>query len=243
MNIETYKQQREIFQKQTKQYRVQCTGCMQPDFGCYCAHIQKFDPKIKFVVLIHPIEFKRRIATGRMSYQCLDNSELIVGQNYSENSKVNELLKDPRFQPMVLYPGIKSLNLTHASSEKKTTFFDSAKTPLVFVIDGTWATARRMMRHSVNINTLPRFGFTPPGPSQFKVRKQPKAECYSTIEAIHHCIELLGAQVNFDFTGRPHDNLLTVFNKMVERQLIFIQEAFDSPKSTSYRRVKRRIAG
>jgi len=139
MNIESYKQQREQIEKQMKQYRVQCIGCKQPEFGCYCAHIQKFDPKIKFVVLIHPIEFKRRIATGRMSHQCLENSELIVGQNYSANTAVNQLLTDPRYQPMVLYPGVKSLNLTHANSEKKAGFFDSEKIPLVFVIDGTWA--------------------------------------------------------------------------------------------------------
>lgn len=243
MNIETYKQQRELFQSQLKQFRKQCAGCRQPEFSCYCCHIQKFDPKIKFVILIHPIEFKRRIATGRMTHQCLVNSELIVGQNYSADAKVNHLLNDPRYQPMVLYPGAKSLNLTHASPEKKTQFFDSEKIPLVFVIDGTWATARRMMRQSLNINGLPRFAFTPPGPSQFKVRKQPKADCYSTIEAVHQCIELMGARVAFDFTARPHDNLLTVFGKMVERQLLFIKDAFDNPKSTSYRRVKHRIAG
>lgn len=243
MNIESYKQKRELFFSQLKQYRVQCNGCRQPEFSCYCSHIQKFDPKIKFVILIHPIEFKRRIATGRMAHQCLENSELIVGQNYSANSQVNRLLKDPRYQPMVLYPGVKSLNLTHATSEKKAAFFDAGKTPLVFVIDGTWATARRMMRQSLNINGLPRFAFTPPGPSQFKVRKQPKAECYSTIEAVHHCIELLGEQVQIDFSGRPHDNLLTVFGKMVDKQLLFIQDAFDNPRSTSYRRVKHRIAG
>ena len=37
---------------------------MQPEFGCYCRHIKKFDPKIKFIILIHPIELKRRIATA-----------------------------------------------------------------------------------------------------------------------------------------------------------------------------------
>ena len=243
MNIENYFKQRKILQSEMKQYRVQCSGCLQPEFGCYCSAIQKFDPKIKFVILIHPIETKRRIATGRMSHLCLAVSELIVGQNYSTNPRVNQLLQEPGYQPMVLYPGAKSMNLTEATSEKKSAFFDAAKTPLVFVIDGTWATARKMMRQSENVNQLPRFCFTPPGPSQFRVRKQPNVECYSTIEAIHHSIELLGTNVNFVFSNRPHDNLLHVFNKMVERQLTFIQDAFDNPKSTSYRRVKHRIAG
>lgn len=248
MDLQSFKIRRKILQKEMKQYRIQCSGCRQPEFGCYCQHIQKFDPKIKFVILIHPIEMKRRIATGRMSHLCLENSELIVGQDYSQNIHVNKILENPKYEPMVLYPGIKSLNLTTDNtggiySAKKSALFATGRTPLVFVIDGTWATARKMMRQSSNINLLPRVCFTPPGLSQFKVRKQPKAECYSTIEAIHHCIDLIGAQVNFDFTGRPHDNLLKVFNKMVERQLEFIREAIDNPRSTSYRRVKHRIAG
>lgn len=217
-----------------------CVVCMQPEFGCYCPHIKKFDPKIKFIILIHPIEFKRRIATGRMSSLCLENSELIVGQDYTANARINELLNDPQFQPLVLYPGVNSKNLT--SLEKKTEVLESGKTQLIFVVDGTWATARKQMRLSTNLKSLPRICFTPPGPSQFRVRKQPKAECYSTIEAVHHCIELLGPAVGFSLDTKAHDNLLFVFGKMVERQLEFLREAFDNPKSTSYRRPRTRVA-
>lgn len=243
MDLNSFKDRREILQREMKQYRIQCAGCRQPEFGCYCQYIQKFDPKIKFVILIHPIEMKRRIATGRMSHQCLENSELIVGQNYTQNLQVNRILNDSSFQPVVLYPGAKSLNLTHVSAEEKSGLFRKDKIPVVFVIDGTWATARRMMRQSENLLHVPRVCFTPPGPSQFKVRKQPKPHCLSTIEAVHHCIELLGTGVKFDGSLRLQDNLLLVFNKMVERQVHFIQEAFDNPNSTSYRRVKHRIAG
>lgn len=242
MDLQSFKIRREILQKESKQYRTQCSHCLQPEFGCYCQYVQKFDPKIKFVILIHPIERKRRIATGRMSHLCMENSELIVGQNYSRNSKVNQILENPLYQPMVLYPGIQSLNLTGSNPENKAAFFSTGKIPLVFVIDGTWATARKMMRQSENLFNLPRFCFTPQAPSQFRVRKQPKKECFSTIEAIHHCIDLIGAQVDFDFTHRPHDNMLSVFNVMVERQLGFIREAFDNPTSISYRRPRFRVA-
>jgi DTW domain-containing protein YfiP len=217
-----------------------CTTCLQPEFGCYCAHIQKFDPQIKFVILIHPIELKRRIATGRMSHLCLKNSELIAGQDYSDHPRINELLKDFRYQPLVLYPGMNSQNLTLL--EDKAAVLDREKTPLIFVVDGTWATARKQMRLSENLKTLPRICFTPPGPSQFRVRKQPKAECYSTIEAVHHCIELLGPAAGFDLATAAHENLLFVFEKMVERQLEFMREAYDNPRSTSYRRPKSRVA-
>ncbi|MGZ3691118.1 MAG: tRNA-uridine aminocarboxypropyltransferase [Pseudobdellovibrio sp.] len=241
MNVKAYKLQRENLEKEKKRYRELCQVCRQPTFSCYCSHIKSFDPRIKFIILMHPIEMKRRIATGRMSHLTLENSELIVGQNYSENSRVNEILAHPNYEPVVLYPGVKSLNLTEPGKEIPRVF-KSGKTPVVFVIDGTWATARKMMRQSENLHGVPRVCFTPSAPSQFKVRKQPKAECFSTIEAIHQCVELLGEQVGFNLLSREHDNLIHVFSKMVERQLYFIREAFDNPRSTSYRRVKHRVA-
>lgn len=217
-------------------YRELCAQCTQPVFSCYCPHIQKFDPKIKFVILIHPIEVKRRIATGRMSHLCLENSELIAGQDYSQNRRVNEILQDSTLHTMILYPGRESYNLSAILADKPKPIFHEGKTPTLFVIDGTWATARKTMRLSQNLKAVPRICFTPPGLSQFRVRKQPKPECYSTIEAIHYSIELLAAHVGFETHLREHDKLLYVFDKMVERQLEFVREAHENPKSTSYRR-------
>lgn len=240
MDIETYKRRRALISQEAPTYRNLCTRCLQPEFGCYCQHVQGFDPKIKFVILIHSLEFKRRIATGRMSHLCLENSELICGQDYSSHQRVNQLIEDPKYQPVVLYPGRTSLNLTEASCDEKQNYFVSDKTPLIFVIDGTWATARKTMHLSQNLKSLPRVCFTPTRKSQFRVRKQPAEECYSTIEAIHHFIELMGPREEFDPAEKYQDRLLFVFNKMVERQLEFIDEALKKPRASTYRHPLKR---
>lgn len=239
MDLLEYKKRRESLLLETPRYRHLCTRCLQPEFGCYCAHIQSFDPALRIVILIHPIEVRRRIATGRMSHLCLQGSEMIAAQDYSDNREVNRILEDPRNQPMVLYPGPQSFNLTHANSAEKAALFETGKKPVIFVIDGTWATAKKTMHLSRNLKTLPRIAFTPPGRSRFRVRKQPGVDCYSTIEAIHHLIELLGDREGFPIQERRHDRLLRVFDKMVERQLDFIRDAYENPKSTSYRRPRR----
>lgn len=233
---------REELLNSAPQVRTICMTCMQPNFSCYCEHIQRFDPKIKFVILIHPIEVRRRIATGRMSHLILENSEFVAGQDYTHNAKVNQILKNPKTQPFILYPGRQSLDISNVACEKNEDFiFNSDQIPTLFVIDGTWATARKTMRLSENLKSVPRICFTPPGPSRFRVRKQPAENCYSTIEAIHHSIELLGHKVNFDIKSRQHDKLLYVFDKMVERQIEYIQKSFDDPKTTSYRRPRFRV--
>jgi DTW domain-containing protein YfiP len=95
----------------------------------------------------------------------------------------------------------------------------------LFVIDGTWATARKTMRLSQNLRSLPQICFTPPGPSNFRVRKQPRPECLSTIEAVHHSIELLGESVGFDVKSRKHDQLLTLFDQFVDRQISYVSSS------------------
>jgi DTW domain-containing protein YfiP len=240
LDIDSFKSRREQILKEAKTYRNLCVKCLQPEFGCYCSHVQSFDPKIKFIILIHPIEVKRRIATGRMSHLCLQHSELISGQDYTENRRVNEILQNPNYDPVVLYPGPRSQDLTNMNSTQKSRIFAGDKKPVVFVIDGTWATARKMMAQSENLKGLPRICFTPPAPSQFRVRKQPGVECYSTIEAIHQTLELVGCHVGFDVMSRQHDRLIYVFNKMVERQLDFIREANENLRPTNYRRPQNR---
>jgi DTW domain-containing protein YfiP len=242
LDLQSYRLRRQQLSASQPQYRTLCQTCLQPQFGCYCEFVKKFDPKIKFVILIHPIEAKRRIATGRMSHLCLKNSELIIGQDYTYNEKVNDLLDDPQNQPLILYPGRTSVDISVQATEEKKSVLKEGKKPVLFVIDGTWATARKTMRQSENLKSIPRICFTPPKPSQFRVRKQPAPECYSTIEAIHHSIELLGQYAGFDVERREHDKLLFVFDKMVERQLEFIRKSFDDPKTTSYRKPRYRIA-
>lgn len=243
MNLKNYlllKQERE---NQKHSYRNICEQCRQPEFSCYCQFIQKFDPKIKFVILMHPIERRRRIATGRMSHLSLHDSELIVGQSFADDRRLNIILKNPEYNCVVLYPGKQSIDISRSAPEMKQSLFVEGKKTVVIVIDGTWATAKKMMNQSPNLNELRRICFVPPGPSRFRVRKQPRAECYSTIEAVHHTIELLAEVSGFDLVTAEHKGLLNVFDKMVERQLKFMQEAFDNPATTSYRRYVRRAAG
>ncbi len=234
MNVQLYHEQRQrkLAELQPRQ-RDLCFTCFQPRMTCYCSHVQTFNPRMRFVILIHPLEMRRRIATGRMSHLVLENSHLIMGYDFSMHWKVNEILANPDFHSVILYPGRSSVNLTPLSPTERSAAFPPSKELVVFVIDGTWSTARKMLRYSDNLLALPQICFSPPTPSNFRVRKQPKPECYSTLEAIHHTIELLGPACDFDVDSREHDKLTYIFDRMVEQQLEFIK------RSHSWRRRSR----
>src|SRR5438552_3839490 len=89
-----------------------CWTCRQSSGGCYCAKIQAFDPAVSFVILIHKIESRRRIATGRMSHLLLKNSRLIEGDCFENHPQVNGLIGDSQFYPVVLYPGASAADIS-----------------------------------------------------------------------------------------------------------------------------------
>lgn len=207
MNVATYLERKSLLKNPTA--RPVCWTCRQAGAGCFCAHVKPFDPGVQFVILIHPIEARRRVATGRMAHLSLRGSILIEGVEFSGHPQIRELVSSPENHCVILYPGRNSTDL----SREGAAFIPDAKKLVVFVIDGTWATAGRMIR-SEDLRGLPSISFTPSTRSRFRVRRQPAAECLSTIEAIHRTIDLLG-------TTQDHDRLLTVFDKMVEFQLGF----------------------
>lgn len=155
------------------------------------------------------------------------------------NAQVNALIDDPANHCVMLYPGLRSKNLSMMSPGARTEEFKSNKNLTIFVIDGTWATAKKMVRQSTNLARLDKICFSPEKPSNFRVRKQPHPLYYSTIEAIHQTIELIGDSQGFKAASREHDNLLRVFDGMVERQLERTRLVAQNPDLATYRPVRR----
>lgn len=213
-----------------EQYRAMCWLCRQPEVGCYCHLVEPFDPGCDFVILIHPRESRRRIATGRMAHRLLKHSHLLEGEIFDDHPELTRLLSDPQRKNFVLYPDEKAIDLESCSDEELRPFSDSKQRPTIFLIDGTWATARKTMRSSYQLSNLVRVKFTPQVRSRFQaVRKQPAPECVSTIEAIHEFLERLNSREQTRqalLRGREHDRLLQTFSFMVRRQEQF------SPAST-----------
>lgn len=224
VGLQDYLFKKQIHEMNKPVYRNLCMTCMHPEFSCYCPILQTFDPKVQFVILIHPIEFQRRIATGRMSHLILRHSMLIRGHDFTNEPRVNCLLQNSENHCVILYPGANSINLSEQKDLIQNGLFPRSKRPVVFVIDGTWATARQMMRESQNLHRIPRVCFNPQAKSKFRVRKQPADQCLSTIEAIHEFIEVAADSFAFDTSSRCHDILLHAFDAMVNRQIEYAKK-------------------
>lgn len=209
-----------------------CFKCHRVLKNCLCNLIKPFDSKTYFVILMHPMEAKKeKTGTGRISLACLKNSQLIIGIDFTEDPEVNALINDPKNHCMVLYPGENSLNI---SSHDVTPLQNlNNKRLVVFLIDGTWPCAKKMMRLSKNIHTLPRVSFTANHESLFVIKEQPAEYCLSTIESIHFFLSECERR-GLESLDNKQDNLIEVFKEMVAFQ---VKCALD-PSLPSYRKSK-----
>ena len=184
--------------------RPRCERCRRPTSVCYCAAIPTLPTRTRVVILQHPRERDVPIGTARMATLCLPQSELHVGARWGEHAALRAALSDPARPPILLYPGPGARDILR----------EPPPTPVtLIVVDGTWSQAKTVVRDNPILHALPRYAFATPEPSHYRIRREPRAEYVSTIEALMH---VLGA-----LEGKPDAfrALLAPFHAMVDAQL------------------------
>lgn len=240
MDKKTYLKIKEEKNKEAKakgQYPKEnfCFKCYRLQKNCLCCLIKPFETKMKFVILMHPMEAKKeKLGTGRLSLAMLQNSQLITGVDFSLDLEVNSLIDDSKNYCMALYPGEKALNISSHDLAPLLEVEKMKKKLIIFVIDGTWPCAKKMMRLSKNIKSLPRISFTARHTSLFEIKEQPADFCLSTLESLHFFIKECNRRGFLD-TQKKEDEMLTVFKAMIEFQM---KCALD-PNLSSYKRGSR----
>lgn len=194
--------------------RAKCYKCYRPITSCMCSYIKPIETNTKFVILMHPKEFKKtKNGTGHLTHLSLPNSDLYVDVDFSENRAINSLLEDDNNLCFVLYPGKNSINI---NTHKIETY---GKQIVIFIIDSTWPCSVKILRLSHNLNQLPRLSFTHTKTSEFKIKEQPKEYCLSTIESTQILLDLLDKQELESFTKVDLTAFLEPFHAMVSYQL------------------------
>ena len=213
-------------QEEIKNTRIECYKCMRPSSTCICKHISPFQTKTRFIILMHPKEYKKeKNGTGHMTNLQLENSEIIVGVDFTNNKRVNEILAKEKSCSFLLYPGKDNFNLSMRKSSEINSFMGN--NPHIFILDGTWPCARKILKLSKNLQKLKRVSFDNKIKSKFIIKQQPESLCLSTIESVYTVLNLLkeGNLEQCETKG-----FLIPFEKMIEYQLEYML----NPNSKNY---------
>ncbi|WP_262886522.1 tRNA-uridine aminocarboxypropyltransferase [Winogradskyella wichelsiae] len=210
--------ERFILQAEIKKPRLACYKCMNPKSTCICKYISPLHTKTRFIILMHPKEYKKeKNGTGHMTKLQLENSEIIVGVDFTNNKRVNDILNNENNSSFLLYPGKDNFNLSVKDSSEVNSFMEN--NPQLFILDGTWPCARKMLKLSKNLQTLKRVSFDNTIKSKFIIKQQPESLCLSTIESVYTVLNLLKKG---DVEHCETQDFLIPFEKMIAHQLDYM---------------------
>lgn len=191
---------------------------------CYCALLPRLETTTRVVILQHPRERDMAIGTARMASLALANAELHVGVDWTDSAPLARALSDPERPPVLLYPGPDARDILREPPVGPVT---------LVVVDGTWSQARTVVRDNPVLGALPRYAFSTPEPSRYRIRREPRAEYCSTIEALMHVLGVL------ERDPAKFRELLVPFEAMIDAQLA-CQAASTAPRTRRPRILPRR---
>jgi len=175
---------------------------------------------------MHPKEYKKeKSGTGHITNLQLENSEIIVGVDFTNNKRVNDILAKENSTSFLLYPGKDNFNLSLREHSETNDFMGHH--PHIFILDGTWPCARKMLKLSTNLQKLKRVSFDNTIKSKFIIKQQPESLCLSTIESVYTVINLLKAA---NLEQCETKDFLIPFEKMIAHQLDYML----NPHSKNY---------
>jgi DTW domain-containing protein YfiP len=163
---------------------------------------------------MHPKEFqKTKNTTGMFTHRNLKNSYIFKGIDFTNHSKINEIINNPNNECYILYPDTNAINISSTKLE------NNKKQKVLFLIDSTWPCSRTILGKSKNLQNLPKISFDSTKTSKYKFKTQPNSYCLSTIETTQTILELLNNQGIENLSRNELAFFTKPFEKMVEYQM------------------------
>jgi DTW domain-containing protein YfiP len=180
--------------------RPVCPRCERPVSVCYCAALVSLETNTRIVILQHPREQGMPIGTAHMATLCLPQATLHVGREWDDSDVLRAACGDPEHPAVLLYPGPDARDILSDPPSHPVT---------LIVVDGTWSQARGMVRDNPRLAALPRYAFEAPRPSNYRIRREPRVEYVSTLEALMHVLGALERDAaRFRALMRPMDAMV-----------------------------------
>ncbi len=185
-----------------------CSKCQKAPALCICSMIKPLNNRLPVLILQHPQEPDKELGTARIANLALENSLLKVGLSWQNLAKaLGEPVSGLASEWLVLFLGTKSNNqkLPEKVQEDTVVVFNKkgeihAEQAEVLrtirgivVLDGNWSQAKTMWWRNPWLLKLRRGIVIPRSKSLYgSLRKEPRSECLSTIEAIGATLTGLG---------------------------------------------------
>lgn len=201
----------DVTQLNTK--RDTCARCFRPETVCICAHLPSKPIPINthIIILQHPAELKRPLATVPILVNCLppDKCTVIIGRlfNPDKHSILTECITHKN-NTAVLFPHKDAFKLSESTILPVTINY-------IIALDGTWNQAKRMYKSNSFLQELFHLELNVNHVSEYVIRTQPFDNCVSTVEAISFCIGFIENNLKIP------ESIMPSLRALCDHQLIF----------------------
>lgn len=172
--------------------RPVCERCLRPTCACWCTCVQRIRSDVQVLILQHPMEVGHAKNTARLLHQCVQGSQLLVGEAF-EHDVLNHWLHAPwpscdregQVRTMLLYPS--------TPHDPQLPVLLPPALPLewltqpqclrLVVIDGTWRKSRKMLYLNPVLQHLPRLTLKNVKQGRYAIRKAHAPDQLSSFEA------------------------------------------------------------
>ncbi|OGR10038.1 MAG: hypothetical protein A2341_05335 [Deltaproteobacteria bacterium RIFOXYB12_FULL_58_9] len=192
--------------------RAVCYRCEKAKSVCVCGSIVPVNNKTGIYIIQHPRERGHSLGTVRFAKIGLTNTHIeVCGQH-----EVPGLAKALPPKTSFLFPGPNAVGLEDLAPHERP---DN-----ILMLDGTWNHAKIMLRNWPWLFDLPQLTCRPTQPSQYRIRREPRFECVSSIEAVVYALRCLEPEL------KGLDQLLEGFAKMIDTQVEYAQHSVPRPR-------------
>lgn len=153
--------------------------------NCICDAEPRLSCDARFILLTHPNELNKDTNTGELMLRTLPHCRRYTWDRVNPPAELLAMLDDPGYQPWLLFPS--------DEQHPAVPYLPAGNKQALFVLlDATWQEARKMVRKSPWLATLPRLSLSPSSQSAYPLRRNQQAGNLCTCEAGIALLQLMG---------------------------------------------------
>ena len=158
------------------------------------------DCRYQVIILQDPKEAKHALSSAPILAKSINGARLIIGEIFNP---IELLGHDWQEDSLLVFPNEDSLS-SETAIQKDFKF--------LILLDGTWRKVARLMHLNPWLAELPSFAINTNKTSEYKIRKSPRDDGLSTIEAAVFALNEL-------HTDKEFNSMLSAFDKMITLQI------------------------
>lgn len=177
-----------------------CPNCERPVKTCLCSELVHLQCNYQVIILQDPKESKHALSSAPILAKSIIGTQLFVGEKFNPDEILG---KDWQQNSLLIFPQENNLTSTEAAK-------DNFK--YLILLDGTWRKVSRLIHLNPWLSEIPSISINNNNSSEYLIRKSPREDGLSTIEAAV-CI------LNDLHNSTTYTPILSAFNKMINFQI------------------------